>query len=1029
MTLGNLSLTDVTVRNYRINSSNGGAILVTGNGILTLNNCTITGNSSGTNGVGIDMTASGASLILENSVISANTCGVSTGSSGSIAGSGGGIYASGAVTVTILNSTVANNLSVENNNVAGTGGGIDLAVPGSSLTIVGSTISNNTATGSGGGGGIYFDGAVGMGGFTIENSTIAGNRAVNGGGIELSNFAGTANITSSTITANTAIDTVVFGGLGGGGIALETISGAGATVALDNSIVSGNAAANGNSDISAIPVTILPAVVSAKYSAIGSGNGFTLTDLGHNLPIGVPLLLGPTAGNGGPTQTISLLAGSPAIDAGDRTNSATDQRGIARPQGTQNDIGAFERVAGTLSAAAMAVNVTAANAVGSTFYQFTVTYANDTATILANTIAADNVTVTPPTGAAPTVSVAKVDASNPNEVVVTYQFTPAGGSWLPADDGFYTINMVANQVGDSNGDFIPAGPLTTFQASVPTTFLVTDNLDDINPGSLRYAITQANAATTPAAIVFSSSSDNGAVNFYDGFQHLIRLLSALPTISNDVTLIGPGSALLVVQGDNKDFRIFNISNSARVTAVSISGLTMTSGVGVGAAVQDADEMLTLNGVAVQGNNGTSISGGAFVAINNSIIENNGAACAGGTYIVSGSTVANNGNGIGTGGVLSISDSSVTDNGTPAGGGGIITSGTVFLTNDDIADNNGSVGAGVIISSPSIVTIVNTTIADNTADSFGGGLLVERSGSIVIPGSSVLIDRSTVTGNISRSPFGSSGGGGLYIYGATGPGGYTISNSTIAGNSAASCGGGIILLKFGGNLNILNSTITGNTAGTPHGNSMAYPYGGGGIDLRSPAATGAGTINLDNTIISGNFLNALGNNGNPDIANITNGGVTLGTITSAYSAVGIGTGSSYIPATTDLPIGANLYLRPLADNGGPTQTIAFAAGSPLLNAGDPALDGSTDQRGVPRPVGPAPDIGAYEYQPITVSNIQINDGSAQRPKCAQSLSRSPARCRSPMVMPPPRSNWNICKIPPTSPTLRRAFRSTPPTRPS
>ena len=60
--------------------------------------------------------------------------------------------------------------------------------------------------------------------------------------------------------------------------------------------------------------------------------------------IGVQPLLGPLADNGGPTQTHALLAGSPAIDAGDDTAApATDQRGVARPQGARSDIGSVEQ--------------------------------------------------------------------------------------------------------------------------------------------------------------------------------------------------------------------------------------------------------------------------------------------------------------------------------------------------------------------------------------------------------------------------------------------------------------------------------------------------------------------------------------------------------------------------------------------------------------------------------------------------------------------------------------------------------------
>jgi hypothetical protein len=55
-------------------------------------------------------------------------------------------------------------------------------------------------------------------------------------------------------------------------------------------------------------------------------------------------MLGPLQNNGGPTETHDLLPGSPAIDAGSVScpPPATDQRGVARPQGTACDIGAVE---------------------------------------------------------------------------------------------------------------------------------------------------------------------------------------------------------------------------------------------------------------------------------------------------------------------------------------------------------------------------------------------------------------------------------------------------------------------------------------------------------------------------------------------------------------------------------------------------------------------------------------------------------------------------------------------------------------
>ena len=82
----------------------------------------------------------------------------------------------------------------------------------------------------------------------------------------------------------------------------------------------------------------------------------TITDGGNNVStdfddscsftgpsdrVNVDPLLGALRNNGGPTDTLSLLAGSPAIDAGAGC-AATDQRGQPRPQGTACDSGAFE---------------------------------------------------------------------------------------------------------------------------------------------------------------------------------------------------------------------------------------------------------------------------------------------------------------------------------------------------------------------------------------------------------------------------------------------------------------------------------------------------------------------------------------------------------------------------------------------------------------------------------------------------------------------------------------------------------------
>ncbi|TAK98126.1 MAG: hypothetical protein EPO07_12375, partial [Verrucomicrobia bacterium] len=93
-----------------------------------------------------------------------------------------------------------------------------------------------------------------------------------------------------------------------------------------------------------------------QTNAIAVGNAYgTFTDAGHNLSSdNTPTLagtshnsfdakLGLLADNGGPTKTMLLLAGSPAINAGDANLfPEIDQRGDERPSGTRCDIGAVE---------------------------------------------------------------------------------------------------------------------------------------------------------------------------------------------------------------------------------------------------------------------------------------------------------------------------------------------------------------------------------------------------------------------------------------------------------------------------------------------------------------------------------------------------------------------------------------------------------------------------------------------------------------------------------------------------------------
>ncbi|MGA2232071.1 MAG: choice-of-anchor Q domain-containing protein, partial [Tepidisphaeraceae bacterium] len=190
-----------------------------------------------------------------------------------------------------------------------------------SVSVQGCTFSDNVVTQDGGA--IEADFAI----LNIVNSTFAANSAGDSGGAIESNAA-TTTITNATISTNNAVN-------GGGGIDIQP----GGDTSLYNTIVSGNTLADGvtPSDLSG------PLDESLQSGqAASSNNLITVAGLG----------LGALANNGGPTQTMALLPGSPAIDAGDDALAldvngnplTTDQRGVGFPRivGAAVDIGAYE---------------------------------------------------------------------------------------------------------------------------------------------------------------------------------------------------------------------------------------------------------------------------------------------------------------------------------------------------------------------------------------------------------------------------------------------------------------------------------------------------------------------------------------------------------------------------------------------------------------------------------------------------------------------------------------------------------------
>ena len=300
------------------------------------------------------------------------------------------------------------------NTTGGIGGGIYNNIS-STLTLTNSTITGNSATLDGGG--IYNNGTA-----TVTNSTFSGNSSSHIGGGIYNNSIGTMTLTNTTITGNST-----NGGDGGGIYNNPPGMFAGGIVTLTNTIVAGNTATGSGPDLNgAITSGGRNLIGKTDSSSSGITNG-TKGDIVNNMP-----LLGTLSSNGGPTPTIPLLPGSPAIAHGDTTvcNATTgtapvngkDQRGSPR-QAAVCSIGAFEPQnaaytvgslsdsdnAGTLAACQSATNTTCrlrdALALAPSAYDTeTITFngtGNGKITLTSRTLTvAGNVTITGPTSGA-----------------------------------------------------------------------------------------------------------------------------------------------------------------------------------------------------------------------------------------------------------------------------------------------------------------------------------------------------------------------------------------------------------------------------------------------------------------------------------------------------------------------------------------------------------------------------------------------------------------------------------------------------
>jgi CSLREA domain-containing protein len=454
------------------------------------------------------------------------------------------------------------------------------------------------------------------------------------------------------------------------------------------------------------------------------------------------------------------------------------------------------------------------------------------------------------------------------------------------------------------------------QVAHAATFTVDSTADkvDAKPGDGKCA-TDVGTCTLRAAIQEANEQGGGTINLNPGTYTLsIKPDGALPLaatgdldIYGALTISGGGADKTIVDGGGID-RVFAVQVASRVT---LSDLTVR------------------NGKSLPGDDGGGIWNYGDLTLENVTITGNS------TRTDATLTADAPGGGIFNAATLQIRNCTITGNSAADMGGGIHNKGIMTVLQSTIANNTAAADRGGGVNNFNQATIILSTVSGNQATSSGGG--IENGGKLILT-------HSTVSGNTGQD------GGGIHNVGSL-----HMTDATVTGNTAHQHGGGISndfssdALK--GSLKLNGVTVAGNSAGDKNEGAPA----GGGIANHKPSAT-----TIANSIVAGN--RDVGGKAPDCVGKLLSAG---------YNLIQSPDGCKVRGTLTGVITGKDPKLGPLAKNGGPTQTMALLAGSPAIDAGNPAKPGGgsgacevTDQRGQPRGVNGAGqtvcDLGAFEY---------------------------------------------------------------------
>jgi hypothetical protein len=457
-------------------------------------------------------------------------------------------------------------------------------------------------------------------------------------------------------------------------------------------------------------------------------------------------------------------------------------------------------------------------------------------------------------------------------------------------------------------------------------------------------------------------SGGGTLTFNCGpAAHTIPLTNQKVLLPADITI--NGGDLITLDGTDQTRHFFaGLGITLRLQNITLqNGWSGTSG----GAIEASGAHVYLNNVRFTANT-SFVNGGAiycypdadgFMVIENSIFSQNDSQVSGGAIYndacpmtIRQSSFTGNNSGDGgaifnaTSGNIHLHSSTLSQN-TAGHGGAIENSAAFTITNSLIADNTVTGSGGGIWNMGGRLNVTQTTISHNTAyeggglNSYGNEVILDEvnvvnntadglhGGGIFIGSGTLFGENITISGN--RALGDSSDGGGLYHNSTDN---ISLTNLTLVYNTAGRFGGG--LYHYNRYAVLINATIGYNTAGAA----------GDAIYEDSPMTAGEpGVVQLANSVIFGSANNCDG----PAFESLGHN-ISTGTCTALSQ-----------PSDQE-NYGGDLLLGSFTFNAGSyaMKTILPQTGSPLINAGDPAVCLPLDQRGGAR-VGNC-DIGAVEF---------------------------------------------------------------------